>query len=57
MINEKMKREHLNIKNNNKSNMARISQKWLELLVLFSYEYDHTLFLFLNNTLTMIYNF
>ena len=35
-----MKREYLDIKKNNKSNMARISQIWLDLLVLFSYEYN-----------------
>ncbi len=34
------KRQHLNIKKDNKSNMARISQIWLDLLVLFSYEYN-----------------
>jgi len=35
-----MKQEDLNIKKEYKSYMARISQKWLEVLVLFSYEYD-----------------
>ena len=40
---ENKKRQDLNMEKNNKSNMANLSQKWLELLVLFSYEYNKKL--------------
>ena len=40
---ENKKRQDLNMEKNNKSNMANLSQIWLELLVLFSYEYNKKL--------------
>ena len=40
VIKNKKKRKDLNNKNKDKSYMAKLSQKWLDILIVFSYEYN-----------------